>query len=677
MNLRQNTTLLLLIIVTTLIYTVNSCSIFQGLDNIRVEAEELIGQYPKTNYTNIYFDFSHTSESHGSQYEILKNKLSEYNFTFQEAIEPNPDIAEDTRLLATLRQDVGMVMIPEPNRNFSERELRALELFVLFGGRLIITSPPSAQTSSAYGGILDRFGMDVSNTTIDKESGMYYPETMTVSDTFEARGHIVTPEEGLLSTNFHEYDKVVMLFPVALNAVENNSFQVEEVLSKITSRNGRVVTGLKATPKLSFQTEKGFVYALGSGFFAKAPIDGGSREPDRSGYQGGMLTSGNYKFMANLFSNGDRDIVIDDTPPVLDITFPQTVEEGSSIVRATGNITDIGGVAKITFLLNGFSFNVPFDAFENPAQRYDVNNRIPAAFYLTIPEEILIPGTNQIEITATDQFLNSTSQSFSFAQTVQGAGRFMTLTSKLPNSETIDPQMGVDLKGGTFSYPNEATFGGPLTEFSWGGRDNGCLNNVVSLVAFTTTASAPNGAGRADEMNMPNTESAIASFNGFNHLLTVHFGELNLDEERFQIVNHGERRIYNNPGTPAFLEFRYNGTPIARSVIRSLTFHLSHNAPRNCNDDTIYGTSNIIPTQSFSIPQGLANREQAIADGLLADLRGNRGIRFRGHIFNRIIHSSGSEAIIPGGGIRFPIGVHHPDPATPGLEGVAYMEIIR
>ena len=118
--------------------------VFEKIDDLREEADETLYTYPKTNYAKICIDYSHTTLSDPNQYEILKAALAKNDVQVVRALDPAPGREGDTKLLATLRDDIGVLILPESNLAFSEKELRALKLFVIFGGHLIIT-PPSIE----------------------------------------------------------------------------------------------------------------------------------------------------------------------------------------------------------------------------------------------------------------------------------------------------------------------------------------------------------------------------------------------------------------------------------------------------------------------------------------------------------------------------------------------------
>lgn len=671
-----------LLIAVLFLYIASGCVVFERLEDLRREADTVLINYPKSNYRNIYIDVSHTNETIPNQYEVLKNQLRENDFDFIQEPTVNSNIPNDTKLLAALREDIGVILLSEPNLELSTQELRGLELFVRFGGRVIVTAPPSARVSSTYSNILSTFGMEVSRSTIELNEPMYFPEIDNGDrPNNPKRGHIMTIEEDILSTNFHEFDQVVMLFPVALAAQNDHAvFNTQEVLTKGTESNKRV-TGLKAMDKLSLQEEKGFVYAFGDSFFAKTPIGGGTRLPDRSAYQGGMITSGNYKFLINLITNGDSEINIDNEAPELNLSFSSVdIDDPNSVIFPTGRITDIGGIARISYKINGFDSLINLDALRNAHDRKNVEREFSAGRYIFIPKAFLRPGNNEIEISVTDQFLNTATQVFTLELNITATGKEMHFASVHPEGEVVDPLMGVDLFGSTFGYNNRATFGGPLTEVFWNGDEaTGCEPLIGSLFANTLLRSAPSGAARVKSMNMPNTQNAIQQNSGFASLISYGFSTLELDTRNLLILSHTEKRTYQDL-EDGFLEFSYNGTPILRGALTDLEILLNHNASRSCNDDTMYFESNVIPSTSFRVLEGLPTREREIAQGILADIQDSRGIRFRGAVFNRIVHGPDSEArAIDPNVIRFPLGVGHPSSANAalGLVGFNIMEVVR
>lgn len=687
MNYKRLFPLLYLVTIFLLVSLLQSCSVFQSLDNLRQEADDLLVNYPKTSYKRAYIDVSHSRESNGSRYEILRNMLRTHDFEFITNPQTDPDIDGDTPLLAALRQDIGVLLLPEPGLLYSEKELRALELFVVFGGRIITTTPPAGNISQTFLSLLSKFGMGVSNEPIQVSAPMYFPETEVVgqAEPSPERGHIMNVDESL-QAGFHYFDQVLMLFPRELTFEEDHGVFTHAVVASKT--DGRIKsTALKATSKLNPQLEKGFIIVLGDSFMAQAPIDGGTRLPDRSGYQGGMITSGNYKFIVNAMTLPGDTLLIDGDGPAMNTQMPQLIIPGSGFLSPTGGFTDLGGIAKISYRINGSFENVVLDAFVNRGQRRNVQRSVPASRFIRIPETVLNPGRNTIQITVTDQFLNVSTQSLQFDFALSSSDKHLVIASTFPNSDTINPEMGVDATGPGRQYPNRATFGGPLSESIWDGqRDPFCQDlRGGALNAFTLIRSAPQGAGRVVSMLMPATQGTINRYNTFSSLISFHFEDLSLDNSGIQIVNHGEVRVYENfdsnenddiPGSSEFM-IAFEGTPIIVGPMNDINMVLVHNAPGNCNDDVINFTSNLLPLDSLSVLPDLPSRENDIANAFLADLANTRGIRYRGTIFNRILHGANSEFRTPEEALRFPVGVPHPDPAALGLNGFARIEIIR
>lgn len=650
---------------------VHSCRVFESIDNLRQEAEEVLVDFPKTNYKSVFIDFSHNRLPRPSHYLVLRNTLENHDFTFLETPAADPNLPDDTPLLAALRQNIGVLIIPEPNRLFSEKELRALELFVVFGGRLITTAPEAASITPAFTSLLAKFGMGVSPGTLAVSEPMYFPERGSA----EAKGHIMTIAEEIQGAGFHDFDQVVMLTPKALTFDENHRVFNHTIIA--TKNDGSTKnTVLKATSKLTTQKEQGHLIVLGDHFMAQAPLTGGSTEPQKVAYQGGMITSGNFKFLVNALTIPGDTIVIDNQGPTLNLQIPSSIREGVDFIRPTGNIVDPGGVAKITFRLNASIDNITMDAFNNAGERGEVDRSLRASRLISIPESLLRPGSNTLEITATDQFLNESSQTLVFDFALRTINRSISLSSKLPDSEEINPEMGVETTGPGRNYPNRATLGGFLSESIWNGPENSTCeeSSEASLSAVTKIRSAPQGAGRVESMQMPATQRAIDSFRSFASLLSFHFEDLTLIPGDILIRNHSEERIYANPDGSRFI-IQFAGTPILSAPMNPLTMILLHNSPGNCNDDVINVTSGFLPVNTLSVFPGLPARENAIARAFLADLSGATGLRYNVRVFDRIIHGQNSYLRTPQGDLRYPIGVPHPDSATPGLEGFAIIEI--
>ncbi|MCE7992812.1 MAG: hypothetical protein HEP71_12565 [Roseivirga sp.] len=659
-----------LIALTLISLLVPSCRVFESIDNLRQEAEEILVNFPKTNYKSVFIDFSHRRTPRPSSYLVLRNMLEDHDFTFIETPDADPNLSDDSPLLAALRQDIGVLIIPEPDRVFSDKELRALELFVVFGGRLITTAPEAASITPAFTSLLAKFGMSAPSGRIGISEPMYFPENGSA----EAQGHIMTISEEIRQAGFHDFDQVVMLSPEQLTFNENHRvFNHTVIASKNDGSTKNTV--IKATSKLTTQKGQGHLIVMGDGFMNKAPVQGGSQDPQKVAYQGGMITSGNFKFLVNTLTIPGDTIVIDDRGPTLDLQIPSSIQEGVGFIRPTGNIIDLGGVVKITFRLNESLEVTSLDALNNPGERKKVDRSLSASQLIRIPESLFRPGTNTLEVTATDQFLNESSQTLVFDFALRTINRSITLSSKLPNSEEINPEMGVEATGPGVSYPNRATFGGFLSESIWNGPENSTCeeSSESSLLAVTRIRSAPQGAGRVESMQMPATQQAIDSFRSFASLLTFHFQDLSL-AAGVRIINHSEERIYANTDGSLFI-IQFAGTPIISAPMNPLTMVLLHNSPGNCNDDVINVTSGFLPVSTLSVLPNLPAREAAIARAFLADLRGATGLRYNVRVFDRIIHGQNSYLRTPQGDLRYPIGVPHPDSATPGLDGFAIIEI--
>lgn len=678
MNRHKIQTIKCFMIFTFIALFMSSCTLFESLDELREEADDLLISYPKTKYKSAYIDLSHTNETRSLEYTLLRNTLTANEYDFIDTPPTDPNISDDTQLLAVLRQEIGTLILPEPNVSYSEKELRALELFVIFGGRLITTPPPSASISSTFRSLLSKFGMGVSGESIDRSEPMYFPSRPRneEQEPFPAEGHVIRVATEIHQEGFHDFDKVVMLFPKELTFVEEHPLFDHTI---ITTKAGdpNKITSLKATGAVNTQPQKGFLLVLGDSFMAKALLNGQSRLPDQSAYQGGMITSGNFKFLINAIDNNENNIIIDSQGPSMNLEMA-TVLEATGTVSPTGDITDLGGIAKISFRLNNTFENIPLDVFTNPGQRRNVNRRIPGVRFIKIPVNFLNPGTNTLEITVTDQFLNESSQTLTFQNTLNILTNFLSIASTLPDSEVLNQDMGVVASGRGLSYPNRATFGGPLTESFWNGpRNSQCEEySENSLTAFTVIRSAPQGAGRVESMRMPATQRTINEFNSFASLLTFHFEDLTLNRRDLRTLNHGEERIYKNADGNSRFIIQFGGIPIISAPMNDLTMILVHNAPRNCNDDVMTVSSEVLPLETLSVLPNLPAREDAIARAFLSDLIRARGLRFNARVFDRIIHGQNSYRRTQQGDLRFPIGVPHPDPAALSLDGFARIEVV-
>jgi len=634
------------------------------LNELREEAEELLTDFPKNNYKRMYMDVSNSQYVH-TDFTFLKNILTQNNIELIDTPTIDAEIDGDTPLLATLREDIGLLFINASSlRDFSERELRAMELFVLFGGRII---------SNAYAGnqheLARRFGINLGSRIPDDDQ-LYIRN----SDGEPLRGHIIEVQQELRQ-DFVEGSKVIFLFPNEVNTEENGLFNHEVIATRNVNEEDKAVV-VKAVPKLTFQEEKGFFIALGDDAFLTTPIFfGGSNLPNRNAYSGGLLTGANSYFVLNMILEPIEEAwLIVNESPVQNLSFNTPIlPSNDGLVHFGGTLNALGGVIKITYRINDGQEKTAFDPRNRPNERSLVHNSIVAGLNFLLSETELEIGTNTLRIKILDQFGNELDTVLNLIFGATTANQQIELISNQANSNMLDTESGIDLFGSRLSYENESLFGGPLSTSFWNGGTDCQTRNDLNLNAFSRMAAAPSGIGRVKSMNMATTSAVLSGLRILQDEISIHFGRLDLNDDIKKLLNGLERRDYNNTTSSTF-QIRIQGRTIITAPMSAFIVLFDHNAPGNCNDDVITGTSGFIPISSLVIRPGLSMADARIAAAILADFAGSTNLRLKGIIYNRINHGSDSDAF-RGPGLRFPLGVQHPDPGAVNLIGNAVLEV--
>lgn len=635
------------------------------LNELREEAEELLTDFPKTNYERMYMDVSNSQYVH-TDFTFLKSILTQNNIELIDTPAIDADIDGDTPLLAALREDIGLLFInARTSRDFSERELRAMELFVLFGGRIL---------SNAYAGnqheLARRFGINL-GARIPEDDQLYIQN----SDGGPSRGHIIEVQQELRQ-GFVEGSEVIFLFPHEVNTVENGLFNHEVMATRNVNEEDKAVV-VKAVPKLTFQEEQGFFIALGDDAFLTTQIfSGGSNLPTSSAYKGGLLTGANSYFVLNMIlESREEEWLIINEEPIQNLSFDTPIiPSDDGLVHFGGTLNALGGVIKITYSINDGPEKIAFDPHNRPRERRLVHNSIVAGLNFLLPETELQIGTNTLRIKILDQFGNELNTVLNLIFGATTANQRIELISNQVGNNMLDAELGIDLFGSRLPYENQSLFGGPLSTSFWNGGTDCEIRSDLDLKAFSRMEAAPRGIGRVKNMNMATTSAVLSGLGILQDEISIYFGRLDLNDDIKKLLNGLERRDYNNTTSSTF-EIRVQGRTIITAPMSAFRVLLDHNAPGNCNDDIITGTSGFIPISNLVISSGISMTDARIAAAVLADFAGSTNLRLKGIIYNRINHGSESEAFQGPGLLRYPLGVQHPDPAAVNLIGNAVLEV--
>ena len=623
--------------------------------------------YPKTNYDQAFMYFQFPGQTGDAIYFTLIEQLEARGVTFLEQPPLDPEIEGDTRLLAALRMDIGTLILPRAYSEFTEKELRAMELFVIFGGRIVASSGQLGEPGTGIAELANAFAMD-----IDMENYLRPAEPLYVETPDNLFGMVMDIEDESLRRNFHDDHQVVLNYPRAITLIPNDSAFTAESVAKFARTD--TITIARATSVLKPQKQDGYFVLISDYNIMEAYSAHVTNDLEYQAYQGGLITSANTQLIHNLIF--PVNLPVDREAPVINAEFPANVAENELEVNATGTFDDIGGIAKITYQLNEGMPVVLMDAFENRAQRDEVYFTLAAYQLFHIATYELELGENSLEVCAWDQANNQTCRSYTFNYGLESTGRGMSFSSTMLGSDQVDFDMGIDLTGNGVRYPNRATSGGPLSEaFRTGGLlQPECAEGFVDdFRAKDILASAPKGAARANAMDMPETQRVLEEFNYPISSVIFHFDPLHLDDNGVIILGRGERRVYENPGD-SYFTISFNETELITGGMPQMFVTLNHNAYRHCADDIITFTSGFLFTSNLDRVEGLTGRELVIANAIMTDLANAHSMRLRGTIFNSIIHDAGSEARIPGG-LRYQLGVHHPDPGAFNFEGYVKLEL--
>ncbi|GAB5526757.1 MAG: hypothetical protein Roseis2KO_46290 [Roseivirga sp.] len=651
-----------------LIALIHSCTVFENLEELKIEADDLLVNYPKTNYNNAFIYYQFTGETGDAVYEALRYEMVQEAYTFPDQPQLDLERDGDTRLLAALRMNIGTLIMPRQDAPFSEKELRALQLFVTFGGRIIASSADLEDPGIGINQLAETFGMEISPDYQSNNEFMYLEQDEVHT------GHIMDVEEELLNSNFHDYDQLVMNFPRTIELEENHdSFKTESLVKKAGTN---LTTIARATSFVQPQKERGTFTLISDYNLLEVHTDHINEQPEYQAYQGGLLTSGNFKFVMNLImhaTNAGPDI---ESPKLL-LEFPANIPLNAQEVAVQGTIEDFGGIAQVVYKLNDNIEITVLDAFENQADRDEVYHELSGTDWIRIPVMMLQPGQNQVEVTVRDLARREYSQIYTPYYINESLPQGMMFSSTLPGSDQVDYEMGIELTVPFGAYNNIASSGGPLTESYRAGSltEQECVQDpgVARFVPNTQLGSADKGAARVSEMNMPTTQEVLQQFGIPANNLTFGFDPLFLNQEGMVIVGTGERRAYLNPLDAQFY-IMLEETPIIQTTMPDMYVTLNHNAYRHCADDIITFTSGFISIGNVAKALDLTEVQDAIAEGLLTDLENAQRMRMRGTIFNSIFHQGESEAVFTGG-LRYQLGVHHPDPGAFNLQGFTALEL--
>ena len=156
---------------------IGGCPSEPGEGNVAVDAtevEQLIGEAPKRNHHIVAIDHTHAIGTpvpdrvsqfaqHLSDTAFLREKLAEAGYT----VLPQRELQDfESTLRNILKGEAGTVILYKPALSFSDRDLRALETFVFWGGRLVLFLPEDRPDGLGHQQLLERFGL-VASTVID------------------------------------------------------------------------------------------------------------------------------------------------------------------------------------------------------------------------------------------------------------------------------------------------------------------------------------------------------------------------------------------------------------------------------------------------------------------------------------------------------------------------------
>jgi len=668
-----------LVLLTLLGFILQGCSFFELFQ----EPYELIGS-AKANHKIIYL---HDNDRFIGETATLAHELRNAGYTVHVRgdFSVNPNRPEDSELLAGLRSEAGVIGLWPGNFDLSSRESRALELFVHFGGRLVIF--PVHQNFSQKK-LIEKFGLRTQSTsgeapflippTEQRPLQKLSPFIKITHGNFQNR---LTP-----SPNNESFQNIAFRFPLEVLAVTNPPENINLSVIATTAGNQAQPIAQQAEPPLFVVAEpkakiKGKLIVVGDKEFARVAHN--SNQITNFSYTGGLLTRDNCKFAINLFGgDSDNESCNDNEGPTLgDVTLTpgeQEVRPGVGRIQINiRNTQDSWGVGRF-FVRSRNNQRTTEDfisGFEGGNLLHATSKRSGQIFF---KESDLVPNLNSdnvLEVCAEDLNHNVSclARSVSYL-TLNSTSKALLMRSTLPGD---GPEEGVDLFGTSLSYPNERLFNPPQRPLStslWNSGSSQCEEfSALQLLALTQAASMDgSAAAHAFQLqNLPILASALDANNFRPEDLQIAFTTASLEGSPL-IGEDTELRNYSSlEPTPTTVTILLAGEPILRGFISTVRIILDHNAPENCNDDVISG-QNALPSALIPITSVPANK-LAVATAFLQE--GTR-IKFGFIVFDRILHRPTRTLDGSRSGIRYHLGVHHPDQGAVNLMGHFQVDIV-